>query len=344
MKQIKIKRKKTVLHKIFIKICRLLGYEIIDQSNLFLPVSNESGDGYISIQGKKSITIPHGVVKIQRPVKSLDIIIRTCASVKMLSQSKERLFEKEKFIYSLSTLKSIINAIKFSKDKLKNIPISITIIDHKSEKKIIDIFKSILKEADIKSTIVDLDFNKYKNQIKETNEENKKVHVNQLSNMSNINQSLELGKTFNDLIYFVEDDYIHSKESILEMVLAYEKLATQLNNELFLCPADYPYLYNETEPTSILLGDKFHWRRVNQTLCTFLTSNTLLKKYFSELTGMCKYEHYPFEKPLHKIYEKEYCFSPIPSLAMHCTNINSVYGLPPNFNWKQVWEENEFKF
>ena len=51
----------------------------------------------ISIQGKKSITIPHGVVKIKRPVKSLDIIIRTCASVKMLSQSKERLFEKEKF-------------------------------------------------------------------------------------------------------------------------------------------------------------------------------------------------------------------------------------------------------
>ena len=37
------------------------------------------------------------------------------------------------------------------------------------------IFKSILKDADIKSTIVDLDFNKYKNQIKETNEENKKV-------------------------------------------------------------------------------------------------------------------------------------------------------------------------
>ena len=42
MKQIKIKRKKTVLNKIFIKICRLLGYEIIDQSNLFLPVSNKT--------------------------------------------------------------------------------------------------------------------------------------------------------------------------------------------------------------------------------------------------------------------------------------------------------------
>ena len=47
------------------------------------------------------------------------------------------------------------------------------------------------------------------------------------------------------------------------------------------------------------------------------------------------------EKSLHKIYENEYCLSPIPSLAMHCTNINSVYGLPPNFRWKKIWEENK---
>jgi len=47
------------------------------------------------------------------------------------------------------------------------------------------------------------------------------------------------------------------------------------------------------------------------------------------------------EIPCKKIYENEYCLSPIPSLTMHCTNINSVYGLPPNFRWKKIWEENE---
>ena len=56
---------------------------------------------------------------------------------------------------------------------------------------------------------------------------------------------------------------------------------------------------------------------------------------------MCKFENYPFEKPLHQIYEKEYCFSPIPSLAMHCTNINSAYGLPPNFDLKKNWDDNK---
>ena len=48
---------------------------------------------------------------------------------------------------------------------------------------------------------------------------------------------------------------------------------------------------------------------------------------------MCENEHSPFETPLHKIYEKEVCLSPIPSLAMHCTNVNSIFGLSPNIDW-----------
>ena len=60
---------------------------------------------------------------------------------------------------------------------------------------------------------------------------------------------------------------------------------------------------------------------------------------------MCKKEMnmYPFEKPLHDIYEKELCISPIPSLAVHFTNINSIFGLSPNINWKKIWDENENK-
>ena len=47
--------------------------------------------------------------------------------------------------------------------------------------------------------------------------------------MSNIHQSIELSKNCDDLIYFVEDDYIHSRNSILELVSAYEKFTSQLN-------------------------------------------------------------------------------------------------------------------
>ena len=68
----------------------------------------------------------------------------------------------------------------------------------------------------------------------------------------------------------------------------------------------------------------------------------MIDKYHENMTQMCKFEHYPFEKPLHDIYKKEFCFSPIPSIAIHCTNINSIYGLSPNVDFKKLWEEAAF--
>jgi hypothetical protein len=56
---------------------------------------------------------------------------------------------------------------------------------------------------------------------------------------------------------------------------------------------------------------------------------------------MAENESAPFETLLHQIYEGEICLSPIPSLAMHCTNVNSVFGLSPNINWKKIWDENK---
>ena len=89
MKEIK-SNKKNPLIKIFIKICRLFGFEIIDQSNFSIPTSGKDLNESISVPGKRSITLPLGKIKITRPVKSLDIILRTCMSVNMLTQTKKR--------------------------------------------------------------------------------------------------------------------------------------------------------------------------------------------------------------------------------------------------------------
>ena len=163
-----------------------------------------------------------------------------------------------------------------------------------------------------------------------------------MSNMSNIHKSLLIAKDkCEDLIYFVEDDYIHQRNAIEEMIYAYERISSQISNELILCPADYPYLYTKIEPTNIFLGSSRHWRVIGETLCTFLTSKKIVENYWDKFTSMCEFEHYHFEKPLHDIYKSEYCLSPIPALAFHCTNINSIFGLSPNINWKQIWDENE---
>ena len=333
--------KSNILKKIFIKICRLLKFEIIDQSNLYLPVTNKFANEELSIVGKKSLTIPMGVTNITRPVRSLDIILRTCTSVNMLSQSKKRLFEEKKSEYTLRTLNSIIKSINHSKEIFTKINLKITIIDHGSEIEIINQMRLLLKDQFFKSKIINLKIENFENEIEKINQQNKETTNNQISNMSNIHQSLLIAKECEDLIYFVEDDYIHSVDSIKEMLLSYEKISTQLKQELILCPTDYPYLYSKMEQSNILLGNKYHWRQIDESLCTFLTSSLIVKKYWENLTSICKIEHYPFEKPLHDIYKKEFCFSPIPSLAVHFTNINSVYGLSPFINYKKIWQENE---
>ena len=124
------------------------------------------------------------------------------------------------------------------------------------------------------------------------------------------------------------------------MISAYERISSQINEELILCPADYPYLYTKLDSTNIFLGSSKHWRKVDETLCTFLTSEKIIVKHWEKFISMCKFENYPFEKPLHDIYKTEYCLSPIPSLALHCTNVNSIFGLSPNLDWKKIWDEN----
>ena len=71
--------KVSIIKKIFIKICRLFNYEIIDQGNFYLPVTNQEINEDLSEIGKKSITMPMGKVEITRPIKSLTIILRSCS-------------------------------------------------------------------------------------------------------------------------------------------------------------------------------------------------------------------------------------------------------------------------
>jgi len=341
MKEIKSQKNNNLVKKIFIKLCRLMGYEIIDQSNFYIPTSDKNLNETLSKPGVKSINLPLGEVRITRNVKTLDVIVRTCSSVNMLTQNKQRIFEKDKIDYTLRSVNSILKSINYAKNYHSKIDVKITVIDHDSSDENLKRINDLLKDSSLNFKLLNLNLSEFENKIKKTNEKNEKVTSNQISNMSNIYKSLLLSKMSNDLIYFVEDDYIHEIDSITEMLFTYERMASLTNQELIICPTDYPYLYVQAENTQVFLGEKYHWRKINETLCTFLTSKKIVEKHWDKLLSMCTFEHYPFESPLHEIYKKELCISPIPSIAIHCTNINSIYGLSPNKDWKRIWDENK---
>ncbi len=90
MKKINNSKKNNLIKKLFIKLCRLIGFEIIDQSNLQIyPYQKKPLQDNLGQIGKKIITLPLGETKISRPVKSLDIIIKTCTSIN-LSYAKQK--------------------------------------------------------------------------------------------------------------------------------------------------------------------------------------------------------------------------------------------------------------
>ena len=340
MKNIKNTKKNSFLKRIFAQIFRKLGFEIIDQNTFQIITLDKKINEEASTIGKNSINLPLGIVNITRPVKALDIIIRSSADVNMLTQNKTRLFEKEKIEYTSRTIRSILNSVK-DNSQLEKIKINFKVIDHNSSptnlKKINSIFQTFKTDYEL----INLDVLSFENEIEKINERGEKVSSKQMSNMANINKSLLEAKKSEDLIYFVEDDYLHKKEAISEMIFTYERLSSQLNKEIILLPADYPYLYAKADLTQNFLGKNYHWRKVNESLCTFLTSKKIVEKYWEKYLSMCKKEHAPFEKPLHEIYNKELCISPIPSLAVHFTNINSIFGLSPNVDWEKIWNENE---
>ena len=322
------------MKKIFIKLARLLGYEIIDQNNFVSPTLEKELNDQLSVINQKSIILPLGNVKITKKVKSLLIVLRMNTVVEIWDQKKKRLFEQPKIEYSIRSINSLIKAITVCRNKYPVIKIKTIIVDDQSKKDDLDKIRKLIQDQNIE--IIPLDHEKYKSIIK------KQEKTETFSNLASLLQSFEIGKNqSDDLIFFIEDDYIHSETMLDEMISSYERIASQVKKDIIMCPADYPYLYMNNEKTNILIGSNRHWRTINKTLCTFMLSKNLLSKYWENFYKTCLDRHDPFEKYINEIYENEICISPIKSLSLHLTNINSSYGLSPFLDYKKMWEDNK---
>ncbi|MDA9702433.1 glycosyltransferase family 2 protein [Candidatus Pelagibacter sp.] len=322
------------MKKFFIKICKLFGFEIIDQNEFISPTLNKELNKDLSILNKKSIVLPLGEVKITRKVTSILIIVRVNTEIEVWDQNKRRLFEKPKIDYSIRSIKSLINSINLCQKKYSDLKIKTIVLDDSSKNENLEKIKQIIKDVD--NEIISLDTKKFETKIK------KQKSQETFSNLASLFQSFEIGKKIGeDLIFFIEDDYLHFETMLDEMISTYERVSSQVGKDIFMCPADYPYLYMNNEKTNILIGNKRHWRTINKTLCTFLTSKKLLDLYWENFSKNCEDRHDPFEKYINEIYKNEFCISPLKSLSIHLTNVNSSYGLSPFINYKDLWDQNE---
>ena len=325
----------NILKKIFVKLIKALGFEIIDQNQFKSPTLNKELNEQLS-NINESIILPLGKVNLTRKISDLLIIFRTNSNIEIWDQNKKRIFEKDKIEYVKRSLNSLIKSIKIAKENYPLINFNLIILDDRSNEQNLIKIKNILDKSSQKYEIINHKHSDHKNVIKE------QKSVDTFANLSSLLKCFEIGKNKGkDLIYFVEDDYLHFDYSLEEMIGTYERVSSQLKNNLFVCPADYPFFYMNNEKTNLLIGNKRHWRTINKTLCTFMTSKEILDRYWENFYKNCLDRHDPFEKYLNEIYENEICISPVKSLSIHMTNVNSSYGLSPFIDYKSLWEENE---
>ncbi|MDO8493144.1 MAG: glycosyltransferase [bacterium] len=146
-----------------------------------------------------------------------------------------------------------------------------------------------------------------------------------------------------ELIYFVEDDYLHAKNAISEMLSAYVDFQKRLaGSEVGFFPVDYPdvYLPDIISPARLVLGEHRHWRTTNYTTGTILVSKKLLLKCWYNFLGFSLYGLAPeiYEgTTLNKIWKEEnnFMFSPIPTLAIH---MQFQENIPPFTDWRKWWD------
>ncbi len=303
-------------------ILKLLNVYALDREtlNLVNPNYKNSGSNTFKIN-KESIILSNGYLKLDRKIKSLDIFYRYAPNNLMWNSTDRwkrivpNINKRDLILTSLNSLKKSI--IKFSTHN--QIKIKINLISDSSDKKFNENILKLLDDNIIKINFIET-----------------KIEGNRGSYLECCDQA----ENSEDLIFFVEDDYIFEENCIEEMIITYSRLSTIFNNDVFLCPSDYPFYYDSSYKTSIYIGNKFKWRIVEETLLTFMMSRNLYDRHKKNIRLVGEKENDPFEKPLHEIYKNSPCFSPVNSLSYHISRDHPA----TTEDWIKLWNDNYIKF
>lgn len=319
----RIPKKQNRLKRI---ILRLLNVYAVERDNFNLinpPFINEGKSKFFF--NDKSFVFPNGYVEIKRKVTKLDILFRYTGTVNLWKTSKKwkRIIpdiNKETLI--LSCFNSMVKSITdFNKENKKKVIITIHLVDDGHQESLNNQMNALAKKWGVNTQY-------HKN-------------VNQ-GNRESFLKCLELAKECDDLVLFVEDDYLFEISAIKEMIQSYSRISTMLNEEINISLTDYPFYYDALYKTAIVLGSERKYRFVGETLMTFLTSKKIINENYELIKKISTNENDPFEIPLHELYKKSPCFAPVGSLAYHVSTISP--GLSPHDDWKKTWNENVIHF
>ena len=147
-----------------------------------------------------------------------------------MGSNKKRLFELPKIEYTLRSLNSLLRSINYCKKKYQTVKIKLMIIDDNSDEINLNKIKSLSSKNDFDINVIKLNHEKYRKLIKEQKNEQT------FSNLASLLCCFEIAKeNTEDLVFFVEDDYLHFEPMMEEMIASYERISSQISKDIFMC-------------------------------------------------------------------------------------------------------------
>lgn len=308
-------KKQNKLIKFILKFFNLYAYEK-ETLNMVNPDYKNVGKNLIKFNDT-SFNLSKGYTRLSRKIKKLDIFYRYSPNNNLWNSSKswKRIIPNidKKTLISVSLISLKESILFFLKENQMDISLNL-VSDNSDEKFDKDIEKFLYSEK--------FKINKFKSKIK--------------GNRGSYLECCDLSMRSDDLIFFVEDDYLFEKRCIDEMIFSYSRLSTILKKDIIMCPSDYPFYYDSLYSTSLYFGKSLRWRNVEETLLTILFSKEIFVNNLDNFRLVGEKINEPFEKPLHDLYKRLICLAPVSSLSYHIGRDNPSI----NEDYLSLWNIN----
>lgn len=266
-------------------------------------------------------------------MSKLHIVLRTCDKVSLAS---DRIVPKNECV--LRCLKSLITSL----ETFIKLPHTLHIIDDRSTEETIQKIKEIAPNA--KHTFLgDRDESGLNN--KQKSRYSVKIAYDYIYTLPET-----------DLVYIVEDDYLHYPNSITEMIESYEYFTNYVvGKSIGIFPQDFTELYphrqnkfNDTyvKPCIVLPGPDRYYRTTWFTHETFMVPMKVVlkyKKHFERLLDIGSNEGDWEGSTISNVWEKPDVMMLMPIMKTHCIHVSKKEDIPFfNKDFETLWEANKY--
>ena len=236
----------------------------------------------------------------------------------------ERYCNAPKIEVSSRCIFSVIDSLNYAQEQYPDYEIELQIFDDHSDQEFLDILQRLIDTAKFKVNL---------------------THLETYGIMPSILRCYEHGRDYGrDWVYFIQDDFLHQQNSVELMIDAINQFSCNLNAPASIFPFNKPAEYHQAENTAvscnIVVSRDRYWRTNIHPAVTLMTHSSIIKLHWDlfHKMGTSEVSETMEMDSICKIYYERchYCFTPIPSLALH---MQGEYDKDFFIDWKSWWNE-----